>query len=77
MIKGAYRFHEVIIKSQILFNKFIKKNPGILPYSLSTKILYAISTKHIDMAMNANQTIIYVLHCIFSLWYESPEKFKV
>ena len=26
MIKGAYILYEVIIKDQILFNKFIKKN---------------------------------------------------
>ena len=78
MIKGAYIFYEVIIKSQILSNKFIfKKIREVLPYNLPSKVLYAISTKPIDMALNVKQTIIYFFHCIFSLWPDSWEMLKV
>ena len=45
-------FHEVIIKSQILSNKFIRKNPRSLPYNLPSKIFYAILNKPIDITYN-------------------------
>ena len=46
-------FYEVIIKSQILSNKFIKKDSQeVLAYNLPSKILYAISNKPIDIALN-------------------------
>ena len=57
MIKGAYIFYEVIIKSQILSNKFIfKKIREVLPYNFPSKILCAISTKPIDMTLSIKQT---------------------
>ena len=77
MIKGAYIFYEVFIKSQILSNKFIKKIREILPYNLRSNNLYAISTKPIYMALNITQTIIYVLYCIFALWPDFSEMLKV
>ena len=57
MIKGAYIFYEVIINSQILSSKFIKKIREVLLYKLSTKVLYTILTKPIDMTWNVKQTI--------------------
>ena len=56
MIKGAYIFYEVIINSQILSSKSIKKI-RVLLYNLSTKVLYTILTKPIDMTWNVKQTI--------------------
>ena len=70
--------YEVIIKSRILSKKFIKKKiREVLAYNLPSKILYAISTKPIGIALNVKQTIIYFFHCMFSLWPDSPEKFKL
>ena len=74
---GSYILQKVIVKSQVLYNKFIKKIQKVLPYNLSSKILYAISTKPIDMALNVTQTIMSFFQCIFSLWPDSSEKFKV
>ena len=49
----------------------------VLPYSLSSKTLYPVSTKPIDIALNTKQTIIYFFHCLFSLWLDSSESSKL
>ena len=74
---GSCILQKVIAKSQVLSNKFIKKIQEVLPYNLTSKILYAISTKPIDMALNITKTIKSFFQCIFSLWPDSSEKFKV